>query len=116
MRYWFETRNTIPNAPRSNEDELLSGGRFIAVFAALSNREYFDSEDGANGFEKRKTRKMRCTIGLKQETQYQTYHGALKMSFRRDGDLLPSSGLCQIASILIQKMGPTDLERRKRGE
>jgi hypothetical protein len=56
IHYWFETRNTIPNAPRGHEDELLSGGRFIAVFAALSNREYVDSEDGADGFGKRATR------------------------------------------------------------
>jgi hypothetical protein len=90
------------NAPRGHKDELLSGGRFIAMFAALSIREYFDSEDGADGFGKRETRRMRCTIGSKQKTQYQTYHTTLKMSFRRDGDLLPSSGLCQIASILIQ--------------
>jgi hypothetical protein len=82
----------------------------------VSNREYFDSVDGADGFGKRETRRMRCTICSKQETQYQTYYMALKMSFRRDGDLLPSSGLCQIASILIQKMGPTDLERGKQGE
>jgi hypothetical protein len=59
---------------------------------------------------------MRCTIGSKQETQYQTHHGALKMSFRQAGDLLQCLRPCQIASILIQKMGPTDLERGKQGE
>jgi hypothetical protein len=48
MRYWFETRNTIPNIPQGSENEILSGGRFIAMFVALSNHEYFDSEDGAN--------------------------------------------------------------------
>ena len=65
--YWFETRNTIPNAPRGHEDELLSGGRFIVVFAALSNREYVGSEDGADGFGRRATRRVRFTIGLKQK-------------------------------------------------
>ena len=59
--------NSIPNAPEGYEDELLSGGRFIAMFAALSNREYFDSEDGADGFRRRATRRVRCTIGSKQK-------------------------------------------------
>jgi hypothetical protein len=77
MHYWFETRNTISNAPWGSENELSSGGRFIAMFAALSNREYFDSEDG-----EKKARRMRCTIGLKQETHYQTHYGAVKISFR----------------------------------
>jgi hypothetical protein len=79
--------NSIPNAPQGYEDELLSGGRFIAMFAALSNREYFDSEDGADGFRRRATRRVRCTIGLKQKTQYQTHYGAVKISFRRAGNL-----------------------------
>jgi hypothetical protein len=34
------------------KDELLSGGRFIAIFAALSNRKYFGSCNGAGGFGK----------------------------------------------------------------
>jgi hypothetical protein len=38
MHYWFETRNTISNAPLGSENELSPGGRFIAMFAALSNR------------------------------------------------------------------------------
>jgi hypothetical protein len=92
------------------------GGQFIVMFAALPNREYFGSEDETNGSGKWATRAVRYTIGLEQEKQYQTHHAALKMSFRRDGDLLPSSGLYLIASILIQKMGPTDLEGGQQGK
>jgi hypothetical protein len=86
IHYWFETKITIPNAPRGHEDELLSGGRFIVVFAALSNREYVDSEDGADGFGRKATRRVRFTIGSKQKTQYQTHHGAVKLSFCRAGN------------------------------
>ena len=86
MHYWFETKNTIPNVPHNSENELSSGWRFVAFFRAVSNREYFDSEDGADGFGKRETRRMRCTIGLKQKTQYQTHHGAVKISFCQAGN------------------------------
>jgi hypothetical protein len=94
----------------------LSGGRFIATFAALSNRKYFDSCDGAGGFGKSSTTRVRYTIRLRSETQYKTHHEAVKMSFRRGRDFMPFLGLCQFASISIQKMVLTDLERGQQGE
>jgi hypothetical protein len=38
------------------------------------------------------------------------------MSFRKTCDFLPCFGLCKTASIVIEMMGPADLQRGQRGE
>jgi hypothetical protein len=63
------------------EDELGRGGRFLAVFMALCNRGYFDSDHKTGGFGKRATRKVIFTISLLRQSAYQTHHGAVKLSF-----------------------------------
>jgi hypothetical protein len=55
-------------------------------------------------------------VRLQCETQYWTHREAVKMSFRRTFDFLPCSGSCKTTSIVIEMMGPADLQRGQRGE
>jgi hypothetical protein len=54
MHYHYQvvTSNTIINALRGCKDELLPRLLFTALFRAMQNHEYFDSEDGAGGYRK----------------------------------------------------------------
>jgi len=67
---------------QGRENELSSGAGFLALFKTPSNREYFDSSNGACGFGKTKTNRIEYTMGLEREKRYQPCHEAVKMSFR----------------------------------
>jgi hypothetical protein len=56
MHYQFVASISIPNSPRGCKVELLWGGRFLAVFRALCNQEYFDSDHKMGSFGKEGTK------------------------------------------------------------